>query len=239
MENETKLQESYLLAAYQLSFMSRAAVVLYDVFGRGQVDIERFKKVYETSPIFKYDRGAYVCHSTVAPLFDISICIDIGEIIDTVFVKRFLLQNGHLKEDIADKIEKITERGVVATRDLARIAEYQVYPEDAVALLAFKLFGLNPVDIRQLEEEAVRRLVLRRLDAYLESKYITDEWLGKYYIRDRFVKNIVLMRRRVDDLLEEEKAQRRSLCERLLRCEREQLSREVKLAIVNYCYYAA
>jgi len=239
MDRETKLR---LLAAYQLHFISKAAVVLYGLFGRGQVDVKKFEEVYETSSLFRHHRGAHRCYRTTIPFFEISVCVDLLKIWNITFAEHFLLDGGRLKEEEAAKIESLLDK-VVPTRDLAKIAEYQLFEYDAVALLTFALFGLGPVDVRRLEDEAAQRLGISRFSAQYIISRITEQRNGKYYLDDSYAKRIVEMSEIVDDLLStrEGARQRRglaSLIEKIRNFGRPQEpSKKMKLAIEIYKRY--
>ena len=218
MDRKTKLK---LLAAYQLDFTCKAAVVLYHLFGRGPVDVEKFKKVCETSPLFRYDRDAYFCY------------------VDTT-----LLEGGRLKEEEVAKIERVLDK-VVPTRDLAKIAEYQLFSFDAVALLAFALFGLGPVDIRRLEDEAVQRLGIDRFSAQYIASRIADLRNGKYYLDDKYAMRIVRMLKVVDGLLSTRECarQRRGLASLIEKVKnfgkRQEPGKKTKLAMAIYERYGS
>jgi len=80
MEND-KLK---LLAAYQLDTISRIAVVMYQLYGRGPVDVEEFEEFYYKSPLFKYDGGYYECG-------DSTLCQYAGKAVELAFAKVDLL----------------------------------------------------------------------------------------------------------------------------------------------------
>jgi len=222
-----------LLAAYQLDTVSRIAVVMYQLYGRGPVDVEEFAKVYYESPLFKYDGGYYECG-------DCTLCRYAGKAVELAFAKVELLKDYYLRDYVVGKIEGLLRRGVPVTRDLAEIARYQLRESDAVALLAFTMFGPGAVDVQRLEEEAVQKLGLSRSATRLEIKFITEKWLGKYYLKKHYLEGTVLIRRRVDELVhpsEGKAAQKRGLIERLLHREQPQLDRKLELAVAIYKKY--
>jgi len=192
----SELKQVELLTIYQLSTPSMMVVALYQLFGRRPIDYDKFADHVATSPIFEYDRRSYACREEPMP----SLCLAVGWGVDLILAQWYVRDN-RLSDYIIEKIERLLERGVPITRDLAEIAKYQIREYEAVALLTFTMFGLEPVNLGLLEEEAVQRLGLSRLTARSGAEAVTREIGGKHYLHEIYVEEILTLRKRIDALL--------------------------------------